>query len=90
MEKLEHTRNEIKRLYETKARGNMIRAKARWLNDGEKCTKYFCNLEKRHFVDKTIKLIVEDQKEVTDIKEILTHQKEYYEPFINQETAKSV
>ena len=79
LQNLEQTRNELKKLVEEKAKGNMIRAKARWLGEGEKCTKYFCNLEKRHFLDKTIsKLIVED-REIFDIGDILSHQKNYYE-----------
>ena len=32
-----------------KTRGTIIRSKSRWYNEGEKNTKYFLNLEKRHF-----------------------------------------
>ena len=32
-----------------KIQGTIIRFKARWYNEGEKNTKYFLNLEKRHF-----------------------------------------
>lgn len=32
----------------------MIRSKARWVEHGEKPTKYFCILEKRNYVNKTI------------------------------------
>ena len=39
-------REEISNL---KTKGAIIRSKARWHNEGEKNTKYFLNLEKRHF-----------------------------------------
>ena len=32
-----------------KIQGTIIRSKFRWYNEGEKNTKYFLNLEKRHF-----------------------------------------
>ena len=32
-----------------KTRRAMLRSKSRWHNEGEKNTKYFLNLEKRHF-----------------------------------------
>ena len=38
--------------------GVLPRSKARWVAEGEKISKYFCNLEKRHYVSKQmIKLI---------------------------------
>lgn len=35
--------------------GHMIRGKARWVEEGEKPTRYFCNLENRNYINKTIK-----------------------------------
>ena len=32
--------------------GVLLRSKARWVAEGEKISKYFCNLEKRHYVSK--------------------------------------
>ncbi len=38
--------------------GVLLRSKARWVAEGEKISKYFSNLEKRHHVSKQmIKLI---------------------------------
>ena len=80
LESLENTKAQLRQLIDLKAKGSIVRAKARWLAEGEKCTKYFYNLEKRHYLDKTItKLIVGNDDEITDIKEILKHQKEFYE-----------
>lgn len=35
--------------------GHMIRGKARWVEEGENPTRYFCHLENRKNVNKTIK-----------------------------------
>jgi hypothetical protein len=45
---------ELKILREKKVNGIITRAKAKWQVEGEKSTRYFCNLEKRHYLEKTI------------------------------------
>ena len=58
----------------------MARAKARWLAEGEKCTNYFCNLEKRNYNEKIIpKLIGDEGEEIFDQFEILDQQKLFYQ-----------
>lgn len=48
----------------------LIRSKARWI--GEKPSKYFCHLEKRTFINKTMTLLKRDcGKEITNQKDIL-------------------
>ena len=52
----------------------------RWEAEGEKCANYFCNLEKRHYTEKIIpKIIDENGMETTDQFEILEKQKQFYE-----------
>ena len=78
---------------EKKITGIMARAKAKWEAEGEKCTNYFCNLEKRQYNEKIIpKIIKNDGEEITDQYKILEEQKLFYEklyssscPTINQE-----
>ena len=61
-------------------RGAMIRSKARWHNEGEKNTKYFLNLEKRHFNTKTIRqLQLENSSVIKTDEEILTEAKSFYQ-----------
>lgn len=60
-------------------KGLIIRAKAKWIEDGEKPSKYFTNLEKRHYVNKTItKLKNRSNVEVTDQKDLLQEMKSFY------------
>ena len=51
----------LKRITEQKVKGAIIRSKARWVEYGEKNTRYFLNLEKRRGEKKNInKLKLDD------------------------------
>ena len=79
-EKLEKECEELKNLREEKIEGLRIRSRARWHELGEKSTSYFLNLENRNFVNKTIQeLKTEQGTTVTNIKDILNEQKNFYE-----------
>ena len=65
---------------EKKIIGIMARAKAKWIAEGEKCTNYFCNLEKRQYNEKIIPKLINDRgDEIVDQFEILNEQKLFYE-----------
>ena len=63
-----------------KTQGAILRSKVKWYNEGEKNTKYFHNLEKRHFNSKTIRYLqsANGKRLSTDV-EILEEAKNYYE-----------
>ena len=72
--------NELQCFRERRIEGIITRAKARWHLEGEKNSKYFCNLERRHYNEKTIsKLIDNSGVEITDPKLVLEEQKKFYE-----------
>ena len=50
--RLDEIKEKLEILYEEKVKGIVIRARARWHEYGERCTKYFLNLEKRNRVKK--------------------------------------
>lgn len=54
---LKERNSELENLRNKQLNGTFIRSKARWIEDGEKPTKYFLNLEKRHFVNKQMRKI---------------------------------
>lgn len=57
----------------------MIRARLRWAEEGEKPTKYFCSLESRNYVNKTIpKLVKEDGSIINKQEDILEEVKQFY------------
>ena len=40
---------QLEKIAHYQTRGAILRSKARWYNEGEKNTKYFLNMQKRHF-----------------------------------------
>ena len=58
-------------------KGAIIRSRARWNNDGEKNTKYFLNLQKRHLKQKTMHL--SDYEVINTEEEILKEAKSFYQ-----------
>ena len=57
----------------------MIRSIARWVEFGEKSSKYFLNLEKRNFINKSITELKTSEDKVTkDQNEIINMQKNFY------------
>lgn len=51
---LKEKNEELVSLRTKKIEGVMLRSRAKWVAEGEKITNYFCNLEKRHYVSKSI------------------------------------
>ena len=67
-------------LQDIKVEGTILRSKVKWVEMGEKNTKYFINLEKRNYNSKYIKkLIKNDGQEITQPKVILQEQCSFYE-----------
>ena len=63
-----------------KIEGKILKNRAQWVEQGEKSTKFFLQLEKSTYTNKTIKkLEKEDSTSITDQKEILEYIKQFYE-----------
>ena len=78
--KLQRVRSRLKKITLTKTKGAILRSKVRWHEEGERNTKYFYNLEKRHHALKTVsKLKVGENSYIEDIFEILEEEKNFYE-----------
>ena len=70
-ETIKEKQGELNILREKRLEGSMIRAKARWIEQGEKPSSYFFSLENRNFVSKRmITLIKDDGSEINDFKDI--------------------
>jgi hypothetical protein len=51
-EEISKLESELKNIREEKVKGIITRAKAKWNKEGERRTRYFCNLEKRQYTEK--------------------------------------
>ena len=79
-QELQLKKEELEKLRKTKIAGHIIRARAQWLNEGERPTKFFCSLEKTQYTEKTIKKIEKGNgKIISDQKQILNEVKQYYQ-----------
>ena len=84
---LDDAKKQLEVLRMDKLKGAMVRSKAKWVDEGEKPTKYFCNLEKRNFTNKIIQRVEKDNgKVITTQHEILEEICKYYEYLYENKT----
>lgn len=77
---LNDKKNELNEIRKTKIEGIILHSKARWTSQGEKVTKYFCSLEKRHFISKKmIKLVSHSGDVLLETDDMLQETKNFYE-----------
>ena len=78
-ETMQEKQRELNKLREKRLEGTMVRARARWIEQGEKPSKYFCNLENRNFVSKRIATLIKNNNvEVTDFNGINKEVSSFY------------
>lgn len=82
MLELQIAKSKLEEYHNQKVKGSIIRSRAKWYEEGEKNTRYFLNLEKRHKSKSTIrKLIIDEESEMESInqKHILKNIEGFYE-----------
>ena len=78
--KLEIKKQSLEQVISYKTQGSITRSRTRWYNEGEKNTKYFFGLEKRHFNSKTIRnLKIDDNTVLNTDQEILNEARRFYQ-----------
>ena len=77
---LEIKKQSLEQWINYKTQGSIIRSRARWYNEGERNSKYFFELEKRHFNSKTMrKLKIATNTTLNTEEEILNEAKRFYQ-----------
>ena len=77
---LKTKQKELQELRKKKMEGMLIGSRARWIGEGEKVSKYFRNLEKRHYTSKIIRKIEkQDGTIVTEQDDIVKETKYFYQ-----------
>ena len=82
---LEDKKKELEEIRQERMEGVATRTRIQWLKEGEKPSSFFCSLEKRNFIEKTIKCIkLKDGECITDQKKILTRVRKFYLDLFSQ------
>ena len=78
-EQLQNLKNEQEVMRKEYIKGLFVRTRAKWIEEGEKPTKYFLSLEKRNFVNKTVaKLVNSDNSTISKQEDILLAIESFY------------
>ena len=78
----------IQQIHQNRSEGDRIRAKAKWIEEGEKSSKFFHGLEKSRGREKSWSSVKTSSGEIkTNIAEILDEQRKFFEKlYTNEET----
>ena len=85
--------NSLHKLVEDQKKGAQIRSRAKWIEEGEKCTKFFHGLEQKNIANHTIRQLKKDDGNFTTYDtEILEEEYKYYQSLYAKEniTANSI
>ena len=75
-------KKELQEIYEEKGRGAIFRSKARWIENGEKPTQFFFNLERRNYEKKIVsQLQIGEGKFLSDFKQVNKEIENHYGQF---------
>ena len=89
--RIEEKKSELKDIRNEKLEGMRVRSRAKWLEQGEKVTKYFCNLENRNFISKNMpNLWKNDGTKTVNQKEVINETKLFYENLYKEKTVKPI
>jgi hypothetical protein len=81
---LNNKKIEFERKREEKVEGILLRSKANWHENGEKCSQYFCKLEKKNFIKKTITELIDDAgHHISDQSKILLQHHDFYRSIVS-------
>ena len=86
----EAAKEELKKIYEQKGKEAIFRSKVKWLEQGEKPTKYFFNLEKTNYEKKLIgEVNLENGDRVSEPKQIEKELEKFYSNMYTSKNRKS-
>jgi hypothetical protein len=77
-EDFKKTRDDLEKIYDGIATGIRIRSKCNWYELGEKSNKYFLNLETKNAKTSTITKLTDNDKVVSNQKEVLSDIEKFY------------
>ena len=80
---------ELENIYDKKTEGAKICSKREWYQHGEKPTNFFSNLKKLKAINATVRQLIDDAKDITDLKEINACICNFYKKLFKKNVSKS-
>jgi hypothetical protein len=90
VEELERLKNELQEIRKKRIDGIIVRSRAQWLTEGEKVTRYFCHLENRNYINKSMNFIEKDGEILDDQKLILQEVNNFYKDLYSHREVEAV
>jgi exonuclease III len=91
VKEIEKVKCQLQEYRSKKLDGMIIRSRARWLIDGEKCSNYFCSMERRNFTDKSMCFLQKDDGNIlSEQTDILKEVKNFYQDLYNIRQVKEI
>ena len=78
MKDIKSKKDELVKIRDSRLRGVLLRSRARWVEDGEKVSSYFCAMEKRNYVNKSMNCLNINGKIETDKSKISEAVNDFY------------
>ena len=85
LQRVQHLKMELENIRDIKIKGQMLRSKAQHIEENEKNTKYFANIEKQRAESKTIHTLKVNETEITGIKNILKAETDFFKSIYEKE-----
>ena len=80
---------ELKNIYDKKTERAKLCNKYEWYQYGEKLTRFFLNLEKQKAINTTVRHLIDEGKDITDLKEINACICKFYKNLFKKNVSKS-
>ena len=88
---IERVKAELQEIRDKRMEGVTIRSRVKWINEGEKVSKYFCNLESRNYLDKAMHFVENSNGDiVSEQGNILQEVKQFYEELYRQRQVEDI
>ena len=86
LNEMDTVKADIEHYFNERARGSIIRSRCKIVDEDEKPSKYFLNLEKSNQMKRNIRTLMYKGERITNQEKILTIQREFYEKLYSQDS----
>ena len=90
LKEIDTVKADVEHYFNERAQGSIIRSRCKMVDEYEKPSKYFLNLEKSNQMKRTIRSLMYKGDHITNQEKILTIQREFYEKLYSQDSNRTL